>query len=333
MLAVNRGRRLRQICGFTSAQHRQYAVAQLIARVRFLGVKFVESVHVVKADITLQRYSVPLRAKCAKAGRINSAAPRRNAPCAVRPHAARQVQKQCFGVIVGVVRRGDTCPFRPQLPPQSTRTARAARIPPSPSRRLRPQARAYPYRITVAVKLKRLYSTSLHELRVAVGLRAANAVVHMHRVQTLRAVASVASRCVSSTESAPPESPTTICAVGRQIITARGRRMSSVFTAHNLLRCEAHELTLPVQRHAAQVAVTVFRHDDLRAVLVHVLGRSLSTRSRSTRLGTGTARCPRPARWSRNLAGQRAPGGAPVAFRLHAQAAPASRPGCSAPSP
>ena len=43
---------------------------------------------------------------------------------------------------------------------------------------------------------------------------------------------------------------------------------------HNFLRCKAHELTLPVQRHAAQIAVTVLRHDDLGLVFVHVFGRS-----------------------------------------------------------
>ena len=91
----------------------------------------------------LYRDVPPLRGKCSKSGDkfCRAAAecpPRRAAPCRASGSKAvfRHYRRRC-------------APWRcirfPLLPPQSTRSARAARTPPRP-RRLRPQAREYLYK-------------------------------------------------------------------------------------------------------------------------------------------------------------------------------------------
>ena len=115
---------------------------------------------------------------------INSAAPRRNAPRAVRTHAARQVQKQRFGIIVGVVRRGDAPVF-----PCFLRKARVTHAPRAFLHALAAYGRKRGNILIdhLAVKFK-CFTVVLHKFRVAVGFRPPNAMVHMHRKQTLRAV-------------------------------------------------------------------------------------------------------------------------------------------------
>ena len=98
----------------------------------------------------------------------------------MRTHAARQIQKQRFGVVVGVVRRRNRVrPARSNL--------REAIVPDVPRAFLYPlaalgrKARHVPLEHRKPQAARR--AERAHELLVPRRLRAADAVVHMHGVQ------------------------------------------------------------------------------------------------------------------------------------------------------
>ena len=133
------GRRLRHLRVYV-LQHRQHAVAQLVARVVHRQIRGVR--HVVKSIYFTEIFH--LCAGNVQNRAINSAAPRRMLPAPMRPPCRASGSKAAFRHY-----RRRCAPWRctrfPLLPPQSTRSARAARIPPRP-RRLRPQARNILYK-------------------------------------------------------------------------------------------------------------------------------------------------------------------------------------------
>ncbi len=85
-------------------------------------------------------------------------------------------------------------------------------------------------------------------------------------------------KCVSVTESAPPEKPATTEQPSGSMshFFIEDIILSSIIvilslTAHYLLRGKTHELALPVQRYGFCFAVAVFRHYAFAAVFVGVL--------------------------------------------------------------